>query len=181
MNPLVKKDILNVLHETVDIIKAGELFRLRELSDHVIKIASIYQDKESITIAVTIYSLSKLFKNSKDVDRFMLPHLNNAIRSLEKGDANTYESEIKDVFSSLYKRSQDTKYYIEEVLERAQIKKASKMFELGISMGQVADALGVSLWDLMDYIGKTRIIDESNYLMDISGKLKYAREIFNVK
>ena len=62
MNPIVKKDILNILRESVSVIKQGELFKLKELSDHVIHNATIFQDQYSITIAVTIYSMSKIYQ-----------------------------------------------------------------------------------------------------------------------
>jgi hypothetical protein len=178
MNPIVKKDILNVLHEAIEIVKRGELFRLRELSDHVIHNASVFQDKDSITVAVTIYALSKLYKFKNGIDKFVLPHLVNSANYLEAGDVNKYEAEMKNIIQDISEKDEKTKYYIQEVLERAQIKKASRMFEHGISMGQVADALGVSIWDLMDYVGKTRIVDQFNYKTNIGRKLAFTRQLF---
>jgi len=177
MNPIVKKDILNVLRQAVLIIKEKNLYKLRELSDHIIHNASIFQDKDSLTIAVTIYSLSKIYKNGS-IDKFVLPHLESAIRFLEDGALNEYESEMKAVISDISDKDQQTKFYIHEVMERAQIKKASRMYEHGISMSQVADALGVSLWDLMEYVGKTRIVDDFKYETDAIKKLKFARKLF---
>jgi len=181
MNPIVKKDILNVLHEAIEIMKKGELFRLRELSDHVIHNASVFQDKDSITVAVTIYALSKLYRYSQDVDKFVMPHLTNSISFLEQGNDNKYESEMKHIIKDISEKDEKTKFYIQEVLEMAQIKKASRMFEHGISMGQVADALGISIWDIMDYVGKTRIIDQFDYKTNVSKKLELTRKMFNAK
>jgi hypothetical protein len=178
MNPIVKKDILNVLDEAVEIVKKGELPKLKELSDHVIHNASVFQDKDSITVAVTIYALSNLYKFTADVDKFVLPHLENALKFLEESNINKYESEMKEIIKDISTKDEKTKFYIQEVLERSQIKKASRMFEHGISMGQVADALGISIWDLMDYIGKTRIVDQFNYKTNTMKKLELARQLF---
>ncbi|MBN2368766.1 hypothetical protein JXC34_07120 [Candidatus Woesearchaeota archaeon] len=178
MNPIVKKDILNVLHQAIEIVKNRQLYKLRELSDHVIHNASIFQDKESVTIAVTIYSLSKIYQSSNNIDKFVLPHLMNAVAALEKGILNKYESEIKHLITDISKKDKKTNLYVQQVLERAQIKKASKMFEHGISMGQVADTLGISLWDLMDYVGKTKIVDRFDYKTDVSEKLEFTRGLF---
>ena len=52
------------------------------------------------------------------------------------------------------------------------------MHEHGISMGQVAESLGVSLWDIMDYVGKTRIIDKFEYRTDMKSKLEFTRGLF---
>jgi hypothetical protein len=176
MNPIIKKDILNVLRQTIEIVKKNNLYKLREISDHVIHNAAIFQDQYSITIAVTIYSMSKIYKNK--VDSFILPHLQNAVKFLESGKINNYEEEIKKIIKDISKKNNKTKYYVQEVLERAQIKKASKMYEHGISLGQVADALGVSMWELMDYVGKTRIVDKFNYQTDIKQKLEFTRGLF---
>jgi hypothetical protein len=178
MNPIVKKDILNTLQQAVDAIKKENLYKLRDLSDHVINNAAIFQDKDSISIAVTIYSLSKIYKDPKHVDDFVLPHLINAIKYLEEGEINKYESEIKQIIKDMTKHNLHAKYYIQEVLERSQIKKASKMFEHGISMTQVAESLGISLWDIMEYVGKTHIIDKFDYKTDIKSKLEFTRGLF---
>jgi hypothetical protein len=179
MNPIVKKDILNVLNEAVEIVKTGELFRLRELSDHVIHNASVFQDKDSITVAVSVHALSKLYRYAKDVDRFVLPHLENAVKYLGEGNENNYQNEMKLIIKDIGQKDEKTKFYIQEVFEMAQIKKASKMFEHGISMGQVADALGISIWDLMEYVGKTTIVDQFGYKTNMSKKLQLARGLFS--
>ncbi len=179
MNPLVKKDILSVLHDAIAIVNTGEIFKLRELSDHVIHNASVFQDKDSITIAVTIYALSKLYRDAKDVDRSVLPHLINAIGLLEQDKLEAYETEIKQIIKDISQKDEKTKFYIQEVFELAQIKKASRMFEHGISMGQVADALGISIWDVMDYVGKTRIVDQFEQKSTALKKLEFTRRLFS--
>jgi hypothetical protein len=181
MNPIVKKDILNVLHEAVVIIKAGEIMKLRELSDHVIHNASIFQDKDSITIAVTIHALSKLYRFPEEVDKFVLPRIENSARYLEDGDINKYESEIRNIIKDLSEKDEKAKFYIQEVFELAQIKKASKMFEHGISLGQVAEALGIYIWDITEYVGKTRIVDQFEYKSSAIKKLAFSRQLFNAK
>ena len=124
MNPLVKKDILNVLRQAIIIVKKGELYKLRSLSDHVIHHASVFQDKDSITFAVTIYSLSKIY--SEKVDKFVLPHLENAAKFLGQGKLNSYETEIKHLIKDISKKDKKTNLYVQQVLERAQIKKEQR-------------------------------------------------------
>ena len=178
MNPIVKKDILNVLEKALTIIKEGELYRLKELSDNVIHNATIFQDKDSISIAVTIYSMAKIYTSVRNLDALITNYLTNAKDYLEKGNFNKYEDEIKLLIKDITRKDKKTKFYIMEVLERAQIKKASKMYEHGISLGQVADALGVSLWELMDYVGKTRIADKFVYKTKLHDKLLFTRTLF---
>ncbi len=177
MNPLVKKDILNVLRQAVGSINSGNTYRLKDLSDQVIHNSTVFQDKDSITIAVTIYSLSKIYQN--EVDSFVVPALKNATIALEEGKINKYENEIKSIIKNIEKKNGQTKYYVQEVLERAQIKKGSKIFEHGISLAQVAESLGISLWDLMQYVGQTRIIDNIEQKSNMKEKLEFTRKLFS--
>ena len=179
MNPIVKKDILSVLHEALRILKHDDLYKLRELSDHVIHNATIYQDQDSITVAVTIYAMSKAFKDRDSVDARLFVSLSKAITSLEAGELNSYEKAVKTIIQIISKQDAKTRFYVEEVLERAQIKKASKIYEHGISLGQAAEKIGISLWDLMEYVGKTNISDTlEEGRQSVKSRLEFTRSIF---
>ena len=45
-------------------------------------------------------------------------------------------------------------------------------------MGQVADSIGISIWDLMDYIGKTRIVDDFGHNLNMKKRLEFTRGLF---
>ena len=65
MNDNVKRDILRTLNRTVEILKekdVTDLTELKELSNTTVHNASIYQDEDSVSVAVLIYSLSKIFE-----------------------------------------------------------------------------------------------------------------------
>jgi hypothetical protein len=178
MNPIIKKDILNVLREALRILKNDDIFKLRELSDHVIHNATVFQDKDSITVAVSIYAMSKAFKDKNAVDPRLLVHLSKAIRSLEKAETISFEKAMKSIVQIIAKQDGSTKFYVEEVLERAQVKKASKIYEHGISLGQAADKIGISLWDLMEYVGRTNIADKFEDRSNLKSRLEFTRGLF---
>ena len=62
----------------------------------------------------------------------------------------------------------------------AQIKKGSRLYEHGLSMAKSAEILGIGQWELMSYVGKTRIIDEEAVTTGVKKRLDVARKIFNV-
>ena len=68
--------------------------------------------------------------------------------------------------------------YIEEVIEKSKIKKGSIIYEHGISVGKVAELLGLSTWELMNYIGKTTIADAGRERINVERRLAFARELF---
>ena len=67
---------------------------------------------------------------------------------------------------------------MQEVIEEAKIKKGYKLHEHGISLGRTAEILGISQWELMNYVGKTKISDVDIVPTDVVQRLKLARGIF---
>jgi predicted transcriptional regulator len=72
------------------------------------------------------------------------------------------------------------KPYIQEVLRKASINKASKIYEHGISLGQTAQLLGITQWELSEYSGQTNVSDNDyNKTLDIKKRAKMALEFFS--
>lgn len=180
MNEVVKKDILSILEQSRIILQRKDSFLLRELSNHTIHNASIFQDEDSISIAVIIYSLSKLIERGKLDTRKALSLINSAHKYLKSDDFINYKDTIKYLFKFISNIDSKLKLYIEEVIKQAQIKKGSKLYDHGISIGQAADLLGISQWELMNYVGKTSIVD-SFPSPDVKKRLSIAKELFDLR
>jgi len=73
------------------------------------------------------------------------------------------------------------KMYIEQVMQQGRIKKGSKLYEHGISIARSADLLGISQWQLLDYVGKTTMTDATPQSLDVKKRLSFARELFRGK
>lgn len=180
MNEIVKKDILSILKQSKRILQRKDSFMLRDLSNHTIHNASIFQDEDSISIAVIIYSLSKVIERGKLDTKKALSLINSAQKYLQKDDFTNYKYTIKNIFKFISSVDSKLKLYIEEVVKQAQIKKGSKLYDHGISIGQAAELLGVSQWELMNYVGKTSIIDRFPS-PDVKKRLDVAKQLFDLK
>ena len=66
MNESVKADLLYALSQAPELLKAGDAAALKELSDHTIHNAAIFQEQDSLSFAVVMYSLSKVIERAKD-------------------------------------------------------------------------------------------------------------------
>jgi len=183
----VKNDILNVIKESLVAIKEENVLKLRSLSDQTIHSSSIFQDENTISIAIVSYSLSKVFERKRykmynDWKIFYetcVNNLNKAKESLEKNNINDYKTFIKNILNVIEKLSSNLKKYVKEVIEKAEIVKGSRLYEHGISIGRTAELLGISKWELMDYAGKTGIADvEESKSLPIDNRLKFARSLF---
>ncbi len=187
MEESVKKDILNILEEGLKAINENNIAKLKELSDHTLHDASIFQDRDSVTIAVLMYSLGKIYERQryreyKDWDLFsgtVVRKLQLAKDYLGKNDLKGYEINIKEIFNVTEKLSSKLKEYTKDVIERAKVSKGSRLHEHGLSLGRTAEILGISKWELSQYVGGTGISDvEESMTRDIKQRLKFARGLF---
>ena len=183
----IKKDILNILKESLIAIKENNAVKLRDLSNQIIHNSSIFQDEDAITIAVLEYSLSKIFERTdykeyndwKIFYQITIENLEKAEKELTNNNIQNYRNAIKQILNVINKLSSDLKRFIKEVIEKAQIAKGSRLYEHGISIGKTAELLGISKWDLMEYAGKTGIYDmQESVSMSIQDRIKFTRELF---
>ena len=68
---------------------------------------------------------------------------------------------------------------MKDVFNRAKINKASKIYEHGISMEKTAKILGITLWELAEYSGRTGVGNVNlGVTMQLNDRIKLAEEIF---
>ncbi|MBS1267137.1 MAG: hypothetical protein MAG795_01109 [Candidatus Woesearchaeota archaeon] len=177
MNETVKKDLINAAKNAIKILKRGDYFELKELSNHTIHNASIFQDQYSISNAVIMYSLSKVLERGNLDGKKYIKLLENGINFLKRDDVASYKAITKKILQHISKSDLKLKMYIEKVIRQAEIKKGTKLYDHGISIGQAASVLGISQWELMNYVGKTQITDHSKP-PDIKEKIQFTRGLF---
>ena len=183
MHDIIKRDVLAVLTELVEILKfkeEGDIVQIKELSNHIIHNASIFQDEDSISVAILIYALSKIIeRKQRDLDyNKILSMLNSCISTLKNNQDDLFRKSIKSIFSFIRTMDEKLKMYIYEVINQAQIKKGCKLCEHGISIARASEVLGISQWELMHYIGKTTLIDQFSEPVNVAKRLKITRSLF---
>ncbi len=183
-----KRHVLEILQETKKAIEEREVSKIKDLSDKTIHSSAIYQQPEYVSIAVLIYSINKVLerKNYKEYsgyDGFLenaINRLYRAIDKLEKDKEEEFREEIKKLRRDTEKTAGDFKKHIKRVFEKASINKASRVYEHGISMERTANLLGISSWDLANYVGKTGIPEVNlNKTMTAKKRAKTALKLFN--
>ncbi len=180
MRPIIKEDILEALKDVIEAVKKEDYSALSELSNHTIHDASIFQEDDPLTLAVLVYALSKCIQRClerRQACPSVAPSLQKAYDALEQDDDNAYRAVIKNMLREIGEMDAQLKMYIQEVIQKAKIKKASKLYEHGISIARTAELLGLSQWELQNYIGKT-VIDIPHDGMKVSERLRRARELF---
>jgi len=176
----------SVLSETIKAIKSKDSIKLKSLSNQTIHSSCMYQDSGTITLAVLVYALSKLIERSdykkislwQKIERKVISLFELSILALNKNNHEAFEKHISNARKSL-ETSSNLKPYIEEVLKKASINKASKIYEHGISSGQTAKLLGLSQWEILEYIGSKPIERKTKEKITIEKRIETAMQFFS--
>jgi len=156
-----KDNIIRILEESKIAIKENNSLKLRELSDQTVHTASITQDLDNIMIAIFVYSLSKILERKEyytnsNLDEFytiISNQTDKCINSLKQSNDKKLKQALINLRKKLNKFSDKMNLYIEDIFRKAQINKASKIYEHGISMEKTANLLGITLFELASYVG----------------------------
>lgn len=139
--------LIEVLKSTKKAVVEENVLALRELSNQTIHSSAIQQDSASIALMVIIYTLGKLIErgntnNLKSFGKTISSLIDKSIDSLKHENFAEYENSIALLMKSLTLILPNMKYYIQEVIRKASINKASKLYEHGLSMEQTSKLLG---------------------------------------
>ena len=163
-----KKEVSHVtqlLENVKSALKEKDSIHLKDLSDQTTHESCKTQDSGSITLAVIIYTLSKLierkdYKRIKTWDTFVKKFsglLDLTKKALQEKNQMAYESHLLKARRSIESLSVNLKPYIKEVMRKSCINKASNIYEHGISLGQTSRLLGISQWEITEFTGQKTI------------------------
>ncbi|MBW3013074.1 hypothetical protein KY325_03330 [Candidatus Woesearchaeota archaeon] len=184
----VKKDLVSVISATLLALERRHHIKLDEISNRIIHNATIYQNEEVISLAIVIYSLSKISERN---ELHPLPNwpkflekiefdLTEARQNLNRDKLSAYMRNIANLVSLISSVDNKIKLYVVRVLEKAKLKKGSKIYEHGISIQRISELLDINLWELSNYVGHTQIIDEEEIKFDAKSRLELVKKIFGV-
>ncbi len=171
----------------MDALQRKDYIKIKNLSNQFVHHSSVHQDADVISVAVIIYSLSKMieredYKKEKNWKQFYNDYLRtikNMIKALEKNDHKEFHNQVEQNRKLLSKLSGNLKKDMKDVFNRAKINKASKIYEHGISMEKTAKILGITLWELAEYSGRTGVGNVNlGVTMQLKDRIKLAEEIF---
>jgi hypothetical protein len=182
-----KSNILLILNKALKAVREKDVLVLKELSNKTIHSASIHQDTDSLTVAVLVYSISKIIERTKYqgykdwpvCEECISSNLGKAIKHLESDQLEDFRADLLEIRKVVTELSGHLKKYIADVFRRAAVNKASRIYEHGISFEQTANLLGITMFELAEYTGRTGISDVNlGVTMSFSERLSRAEEFF---
>lgn len=181
MNELIRKDILRILTKVNNSIFKKDTSTLINTSNEINHNSSIFQDEDSISLAVVVYAISKLMERNKGKVFSNFPTLFKKAKShLDRHEFEKYRNTIKEIIKKISDVDHKMKSYVIHIYNQSEIKKGSKIFSNGISLPRVAELLNISQWELKEYIGKTNIPDSFGIDKNLKKRLEYSRGLFRL-
>ncbi|MEK6853926.1 MAG: hypothetical protein AABX60_01205 [Nanoarchaeota archaeon] len=178
MEEVVRQDILEVLGQGIAALNKGDSFRVKELSNNIIHNASIFQDEDSLDTAVLMYALSKTMERGRlDVGE-VGKLLSKAESALETFNFDEHRIAVKLALRKISEADSRLKIFVSNVIDQAQLKKGCRICMHGVSVARTANILGISRWELMQYLGRTTFHDEVVETINVQGRLAFARKVF---
>ncbi|MCW8966172.1 MAG: hypothetical protein OQK82_05750 [Candidatus Pacearchaeota archaeon] len=181
------ENVLRVLLDTKQALEKNDTTWLKNLSNQTIHTASTKQDSTNITLAVIVYSISKIlertdYKKYPDWQKLyntIIISFEASVAAAKSHDSNKLKLNLNKIRKIITKLSGNFKKNIEEVFRKASISKASRIYEHGISMEKTAKLLGVTQYELADYAGKTGISNmPEGKTASLRQRIKMAEKIF---
>lgn len=182
-----RENILRILEGTKKSIQAGDESEIKNLSNQTTNTASLTQDPDNIAVAVMVYSLGKIlerenYRSLKGWDTFyrlMISGLDLAIKDVKANNIEGFRKDFEMIRKAINKVSGRLRRDIEDVFRKAKINKASRIYAHGISMEQTAKILGITMYELAEYAGKSGISDIPVVkTMHAKDRIKLAMEMF---
>lgn len=178
-------NILKILQDTKKALKEKNSFEIKNLSDHTINTASRTQDADNIAVAVIIYSLGKVLEKEvilngqwSKFEKQIIIYLDLAIKNLKCGNEEGTRKYLEEIRKKIGQLSGKIRSYIKDVFRRSEVKKASKIYEHGISMERTAKLLGVTMYELAEYAGPIGILDSGKNVINTKERIKTAEQFF---
>ena len=182
------KHVISILKKTQKALHREDAQALKQISNQTLHSSVAIQDDASIAFMIIVYTLAKLverrsylkIKNWKATERRLHTILQHAIQALKKQDTKHYERELQQARKTLEGIDVNLKNYTEDLLRKASINKASRMYEHGLSRGRTAQLLGISQWELTEYTGQTSTADvKQNRSISTKQRAQQALEFFS--
>jgi tRNA U34 5-carboxymethylaminomethyl modifying enzyme MnmG/GidA len=180
MNPDSKKNIFDVLQKLHDMLSSNKIIvsELKALSNKLMEDVTLFCDKDSISVSVLVYALYKIFSKDSKLEKASLKKLVKTSLSSIDNEAK-FRTSIRKLFDNIKKYDKNLDYTILQTIRHAQIKKGLKVYEHGLSIGQASEIMGVSKWDMIEYLGDSYIVDDApGHKVDFRERLDFARGLF---
>lgn len=172
-------DINSLINDSIKALDAKDPMQFRNISADALTEAAVEGHREVILIALVDYALSKILSKIRYRelgDKFFsdIKEKFESAKGASKEDIIRYLEEVENL---VVKMDSVEGNYSDNVMEKAKIKKASALYEKGMSLRQASQMTGADPVRVLDYIGGSKIHELEGFGTNAE-RLRVARGVF---
>ena len=174
------RDFKTLIDYSIDALKQKDALALRRISADALSEAAIEQHREMILLSLVDYALSKILSKVHygDLeDKFFAK----IIKNFEAAKAGPKEKTIKHletVEDLVMKLDAAEGSFSENIIDKAKIKKASKLYGQGLSLRRASEMTGANPVEVLNYVGGSKIHEFKGGGRN-ADRLRITREVFS--
>ncbi len=184
MKEAIKKEIILVLAQTINVLSKGDIDEaeeLKKISDQAVEHVALHKDLDLISVTVLVYSVYKVIQSMRAEDfQELLQQLTAAKTALQNLNFGVYNRSIRRCYEIVKSSNAEVKLHLQDIMQAARIKKGTALLERGLSIGQAAGLMGLSNWDLQQYAGKTTALEPDRQAVPAVKRLQLAYKLFGI-
>jgi hypothetical protein len=172
-----------LLKQLKEAFEKRDVSALKDLSNKCIENAALTEDEGMVNLSLISYALSKLLSKPHFLQdpgwRKFESDISKDLESLLRNGKKPRPSKVlRDVIDDISGMDASLGYYVRDVVEKARIKQASRIYAMGLSLSKAAELTKADKFMVYEYIGETKV-HEGAFVStkSILDRYKYARKV----
>ncbi len=168
-----------LIEHSEDALEQRDALALRRVSAEALSEAAVEGHREHILLALVDYALSKLLSKThySDIGDKFFEKIMRGFRKARDGPKKETIHNLEKIEDLVIKLDAKEGNYQENLMDKARVKKGSKLYEQGLSLRRAAELTGADATSILDYVGGSKIHEFHGEGRN-ADRLKIAREVF---
>lgn len=173
------RTIVQLIDQSIDALKQGDVLALRKVSARAIEKAAVEEHRELILIGLIDYALSKIMSKThyEGIDESFYRRITEHLEKARIGPKDATLRNLEVIEDLVIKLDEKEGRYEDNIIDKARVKKAAKLYYQGLSLRRASDLTGADPSDVSSFIGQSKI-HEFKGAGELCDRIKIAREVF---
>lgn len=175
-----RADVSTLISRSMEAVRQKNALALRKVSADALTEAAMEGHREMILVALVDYALSKIMSkvHYRKVTGEFYDKIVGHFKAAREGPKKETIRHLERIEDMVMKLDEKEGHFAENVMEKAKVKKAAKLYEQGLSLKRAADLTGAEPVKVLDYVGGSKIHEFKGEGRNAK-RLKAAREVFS--
>lgn len=181
----MEKKIASLSREIFQAFADRDVRQLRSLNNEGEKLIALEFDQRVYSITLLAYVLAKIISKPRYLKKENKRQLSEVERKLAKlaglavnEEWEKFDAELQNARAVIEAVDKKDLRFVNGLFAKAQIKLAATLYAQGLSLGQAAALTGVEKREILDYSGRTLMIERVKAEMSIAERMKHLHRIF---